>query len=32
MLILYFKFNNVIANFKNKSLLLISKVEHSIKL
>ena len=32
MLVLYFKFNDVTIDFKNKSLLLISKVEHSIKL
>ena len=32
MLVLYSKFNNITIDFKNKGLLLISKVEHSIKL
>ena len=32
MLALYSKFNNVAIDFKDKSLLLINKVEHSIKL
>ena len=32
MLILYFKFNDITIDLKNKSLLLISKVEYSIEL
>ena len=32
MLAPYFKFNDIAIDFKNKDLLLISKVEHSIKL
>ena len=32
MLVLYSKFNNITIDLKNKSLLLISKVEYSIKL
>ena len=32
MLALYSKFNDIAIDFKNESLLLISKVEYSIKL
>ena len=32
MLALYFKFNNITIDFKDKGLLLISKVEYFIKL
>ena len=32
MLVLYFEFNDITIDFKNKNLLLISKVEYSIKL
>ena len=32
MLVLYFKFNDVTIDFKNKGLLLISKVKYFIKL
>ena len=32
MLVLYFEFNDIAIDFKDKGLSLISKVEHSIKL